>query len=154
MLAEHTFITTMELDEARDFTIRYLEYLDFHIETVEDGRLTAVRGLAKARSRLLSKLPQKFKWEFDRGRITVAASVTPRHDKSLSLYTPWLLALVVGLEFLLTRETDIPTAAEKFQVIEQNTNKIWFTSEKVGIGCLVVILLFFIIMIVALIVAD
>jgi hypothetical protein len=84
----------------------------------------------------------------------VAASVTPRHDKSLSLYTPWLLALVEGLEFLLTHETDIPTAAEKFLMIEQNTSKIWFTSEKVGIGCLVVIVLFFIIMIVAIIVAE
>ncbi len=75
MIVEHAFITTMEQDEALSAAWSVLEALHFRRDDGPAGTLVARRGKRKPNARRVLHSPQTVRVEYDRGRVTVAASI-------------------------------------------------------------------------------
>ena len=91
MVIEHTFVTTMESAEAltaasnllRDGGFTVLNNGAFQMGGWTDLEVTrGKKNLARAKD--ASECPQQVRLEWDRGRVTVAASITPRPQRSRS----------------------------------------------------------------------
>lgn len=75
MIAEHTFVTTFEQDEALAAASHILSQMGFSVRTYED-RLVAKRGQKRATDIKRERhRPQRLEMVFDRGRCTLAASI-------------------------------------------------------------------------------
>ncbi|NQT11772.1 MAG: DUF1343 domain-containing protein [Planctomycetes bacterium] len=107
MLVEHVFVTTMEMSEAMERTAELLESLGFRIDSVSGDSICAVRGRKNANTRKIFLLPQAVTVQFDRGRITIAASITPRGGKDLPVHTTFVTALVRAIEGLLVNQASV-----------------------------------------------
>ena len=141
MFAEHSFITTLEMDQALALVRQFLQALNFYqIESPTPGKITAIRGKKRPSSRTLTDLPQAFEMEFDRGRVNIAFSGMPRIKRNLPVHSEWLIAFLNNVETLLNENPDINAAVAEFRNIEQVTGKIWHTSEKLAYGCFGLIL--------------
>ena len=103
MLVEHVFVTTKEAPEALSAALGFLQRLGFAVQSRTQTGLEVQRGLGKpARAKRISDLPQRARLEFDRGRVTLAASVR-EHRKAERLHAEMLTALAEGLELLLAQ---------------------------------------------------
>lgn len=156
MFAEHSFVTTLDMDEALALVRQYLQALDFYqIESLASGKITAIRGKKKATSRTLTDLPQTFEMEFDRGRVNIAFSGILKNNRKLPVHSEWLIAFLNGVEVILNEKEDIHTVVAEFLNIEQTTGKIWHTSEKWVFGCLGLILMaLFLLVVIAFVVGN
>ena len=85
MVIEHSFVTTLDSAEALESSFRFLESRGFSPNNgdnlrsqVTANRLELKRGKENpARARNVSELPQSIRLDFDRGRISLAISITP-----------------------------------------------------------------------------
>ena len=88
MVIEHTFVTTMEAEEAlrtaSEFLRRHGGFEPEADRAFQLGRpgwnvIELKRGKKSAsRAKLVSELAQQIRMEWDRGRVTLAASIAPR----------------------------------------------------------------------------
>jgi hypothetical protein len=105
MVIEHTFITTMEADEALWAIANFLAARGGFATVPDTGfaPITAAdavpapravelsRGVTNpARAKGIADLPQRVRVEWDRGRVSVAASITPKNEKT-TRRAPYLL---------------------------------------------------------------
>lgn len=142
MLVEHSFVTTLEKEDALRVAAEFLRVLGFSDPVRTESRLLARRGLAKPKGNVsFIDLPQTVELEFDRGRVAVAASLQEYgkvHDAQRQL----VIGVVRGLESLLVRFVD-PTDAralhdEAFQRVDAE-----FRRRKQSRRALVICLLIF-----------
>jgi hypothetical protein len=97
MLAEHTFVTTLDADEALGRATGLLQELGFAVELNTDA-LEARRGKRDpARARNHNQLPQSVRLEFDRGRITAAVGIRERRKADV-LHRDMVTSLARALE--------------------------------------------------------
>jgi hypothetical protein len=102
MVIEHTFITTLEAEAAMSAASAFLAARGFRVEPqtafipVTAGgpshtrAMELTRGVANpVRAKGVGDLPQRVRLEWDRGRVSVAASITPKNDKQVR-HTPYL----------------------------------------------------------------
>ncbi len=85
MVIEHSFVTTLEATQALESSFRFLQSRGFspnHGDVMRpqatENRLELKRGKENpARARNVSELPQSIRLDFDRGRVSLAISITP-----------------------------------------------------------------------------
>jgi len=125
MIVEHAFITTLEPEQAMALASEYLTARGF-VAPMQDSfpvgqeQWTAVeltRGKKNpARARSILELPQTVRLEWDRGRVTVALSITgsaqwggrgiggTERPKKMKLHERLLNAIAASLENLLAHD--------------------------------------------------
>ncbi len=148
MVIEHTFVTTMDAPDALRLASEFLSQrgfvgLDRTAFPMEGAwkTLEMTRGKKKAaRAKSVSELPQSIRLDFDRGRITIAASIsanaswggsqwggvgfgldatsTNYSPKRMQLHTDLLTSIARGLELLLSQKSDPATAAADWSAVE------------------------------------
>ena len=121
MIVEHTFITTLEGDDAikrisdflfqRGFTVVPKSAFGLDAQT---RTITLTRGRAKAaKAKSIDELPQEVRVEWDRGRVIVAASIEPHERSSFSMSSahikPDSPKLYVHRELLMVIATSLET---------------------------------------------
>ena len=136
MVIEHTFVTTLEAADTLRLASDFLRWWGFEAQ-VEGGfqlgqpawnAVELRRGMKNpARAKSLSDLPQQVRLEWDRGRVTLAAAITPRAGafgtpKSLAntdpLHQQLLMAIAQSLEMLLVHRYPPEQAAQPWQLVE------------------------------------
>lgn len=131
MLVEHTFVTTLDAPEAMTEASRLLQQFGF-VAKAQTGfqiggvwnALEVARGAAKFRYRKgVVEWPQNVRVEWDRGRVDVAAAITPpprgRLDsnpsrlgkKEAARVQQLLVAIAQSLEMLLAQRLPSEQAA-------------------------------------------
>jgi len=141
MLVEHVFVTTLECDDALARSAGFLKGLGFRIKPSESGSLHAVRGKKHPRTRKLVRLPQVVRMTYDRGRVTVAAGLTPRRGRVRPVYARLMTALARGLELLLVQGAPPDQAAAECRQIETRFGSLWTLGEKIVVTLLIILLL-------------
>ncbi len=145
MVIEHSFVTTMDGPQAMRAAEAFLGERGFataHAPAFPVGDATAEslemrRGKNNpSRAKSVSELPQAIRVDFDRGRVTVAASITPSHawgaskwqwtsvgaikerPERMALHQGLLLGIVNGLEQLLVNREPPDRAAMAWHGVE------------------------------------
>lgn len=118
MLVEHTFVTTLECEPALSVAKELLGHCGFIIDRLEERALQARRGKNKpAAARRIDELPQRVRLEFDRGRVTLAASIQ-EHQKATQAHTDLLITLAAALEAALVHGTSIEETLDPWRQLE------------------------------------
>src|SRR5688572_22889522 len=144
MVVEHTFVTTLSDHEALGAATTLLGSRGFSAvgggAFPMDGAWTHVeltRGKTNpARAKSIAELPQNVRIEFDRGRICMAASVTPwqrggreqipgemttrSNKRPHPLQQELLLALVAAMELLLVHRAPPERCVARLDQVEAN----------------------------------
>lgn len=136
MLVEHTFVTTLDMGEAMDLACGFLGRLGFRLKSVTPNAIHAVRGRKKPTSRKVKLLPQTVDLTYDRGRVTVAATITPRGRKGRPIYGDLMTSLARGLEMLLADRAPDDQAGAEWARIHSQTPRIWSIVDKIVVVCL------------------
>jgi hypothetical protein len=145
VVIEHTFVTTMDSPQAiraamsflgeRGFTSAQNPAFPVAPTPSQMDTLHMRRGRANPnRAKSVAELPQTLRLDFDRGRVTVAASITPSHAWGGSRWTSvgaageradrmvmhqkLLTSIVIGLELLLAQREHPVTASREWQLAE------------------------------------
>ena len=139
MLAEHTFITTLDADEVMALAELFLRDIDYRRPTTTPPadhakwrrrpteylppfaspsagamELLVTGGARKARAWMhFADLPRAVSVRYDRGRVTVAASIH-EHGKVTPLHQQLVLAVASGLEQVLAQGQPRKTAVQPF----------------------------------------
>lgn len=159
MLVEHTFVTTLELDETFTAARGFLENLGFEITPgdQEPSSLEMRRGRFKGGNwGRVSESAQFVRLDFDRGRVTVAASVHERR-KANRAYTALLSALTRALERVLVEFAPTSEARAEWDEADREVEhraarrRRWINF---GVGCLIVFVVFVVVLIVAMALAG
>lgn len=133
MLVEHTFVTTLEQKEALQRAARFLQNLGFRLDSQADDSIQAKRGRKQPSSRKLRRLPQLVRVGFDRGRVTVAASIKARAKKEMPVHAELMRALATGLQRLLADALAPEEAAGPFRTLEARTPNVWLARDVLSI---------------------
>jgi hypothetical protein len=169
MVIEHSFVTTLPETPALERVSVFLQNRGFSspqppVLTSGNSVLEMHRGQTNpARARNVSELPQAIRLEFDRGRINVAASITPnavwggrsfthteldarRRDtadpRRLKLHTDLLMGIVLGLESLLAQQLPEETAVQQWLAAEQQITLAAQRRKRRNVIILTLLLLF------------
>jgi len=119
MIIEHTFVTTFEGDAALDVAARLLASFYFEITARDESILQARRGASNAgRAKNACELPQRVRIEFDRGRITLAASIEPGR-KPKPEHAALMKLLATTMEAYLCRPAEQDAARAAWWQLEQ-----------------------------------
>lgn len=141
MLVEHVFITTLDAEPALEAARLFLGQLGFREERCDDtAAIRFLRGHLDPRAvRTISEQPQCVLLDFDRGRVTVAASIR-EHRKAGQLHTDLLLALTRGLELLLAQGQPAAEARDEWDRVEEriasDVAARWRRNRNALLGCL------------------
>lgn len=144
MVIEHTFVTTLDAPDALQTASAFLRERGFSPAENDSGtgaRLEMSRGKTNpARARSVAELPQSIRLDFDRGRIALAAAVTPSpvwggrsfagNDveiratdtnalKRMKLHTDMLMGILGGLEKLLVHRAPAEIASQQWAEAEE-----------------------------------
>ncbi len=110
MVVEHTFVTTLPPQEALKKASQFLarggfvakSQTAFALDQTAWTTIDVRRGkTTSTKSSAIPDLPQQIRLEWDRGRVSVAASIADRH--SVKKRSALLLSIVIGLENLLAK---------------------------------------------------
>jgi hypothetical protein len=96
MVVEHIFITTLERDDALVLADAFFTDLGLQRARSRDGADEWTAG--KDRPRALSDFKRTVRVDFDRGRITLAASAPNLRTEQEKTCQPYMLALAASLE--------------------------------------------------------
>ena len=118
MLAEHIFITTLPDAEALDRAQRFLQALDFEVESRQAQQLTARRGRARPHRGPIDRLPQRVKMDLDRGRVVVAVSMEPT-GRPTELHEDLLLAIARAIEANINAGASVSEAFVKLSDVQR-----------------------------------
>lgn len=152
MLLEHVFVTTREAAQTLTDARRLLQELGFAVEAVSETHLEARRGRDNpARAKQIDELPQQVRLEFDRGRVTLAASIH-HNNKPGPLHQDLLTNLARTLELHLAHNYP---SIEARQGWDQMTQRVALDGQKRRrhVRITLIILLLIILVPVALIIA-
>jgi hypothetical protein len=141
MVIEHSFVTTLEGPEVLQAAAAFLQDRGFLSAKASAApastSLQMRRGQTNpARARTVADLPQFIRLDFDRGRVALAASITPSavwggrsltntelqdtsQSKRMILHTDLLMAILSGLERLLVQRTPSEVAAQDWLKAEE-----------------------------------
>jgi hypothetical protein len=142
MVIEHTFVTTLEAPEALQTAFAFLQERGFSPAGNDSGALLEMsRGKANpARARSVAELPQSIRLDFDRGRIALAAAVTPspvwggrsfagsdveiratdsKAMQRMKLHTDMLMGILGWLEKLLVHRAPAEIASQQWAEAEE-----------------------------------
>ena len=120
MLVEHTFVTTLSAADALLVAGSLLKHLGFQVEPPGEAHLEACRGVKNpARAKRISDAPQRIRLDYDRGRITVAASAKV-YRKPNPLHAEMLTTLAKVLERLLAEGLCEADAREDWDRVEED----------------------------------
>ena len=136
MLVEHTFVTTLDMGEAMGLAHGFLRRLGFRLKSVTPNAIQGVRGRKRPTSRKVKLLPQSVDLTYDRGRVTVAATIMPRGRKGRPIYGDLMTSLARGLEMLLVDRAPEDQAGAEWARIHSQTPRIWSVLDIIGIACL------------------
>ncbi len=148
MLVEHTFVTTYDGDVTIQMAADFLETLGFRIESASPQELRASRGRKRPTTRKVTKLPQAIHLTYDRGRVTVAASIMPRNNKERPIHAELMTALVRSLEQLLASQLPGAQCEAIWLDVETRAGSLWPTSEVVILVVLSVFILAMVIVVI------
>jgi hypothetical protein len=128
MVVEHTFITTLEPEQAMQTALNFLQERGF----VSDGpsgfrfandawtSLKVRRGKTTVRAAMNAvELPQTVRLEWDRGRVVVAASMDVP-AKQLPAHQSLLVNIATALEELLARRVAPAHAGQSLRYLEES----------------------------------
>ncbi len=136
MVVEHTFVTTLPPTEAMHAAAEFLSARGFTSASAPRAfaigdagagvwdQLEVRRGrdpLSAGRARHLLQLPQQVRLEWDRGRVTVAASIADRFGKKDRVAL--LTAIASGLDRLLAQRQPPEVAAADWGAIESRIER-------------------------------
>ncbi|MFP4053611.1 MAG: hypothetical protein ACLFV7_07090 [Phycisphaerae bacterium] len=97
MIVEHTFVTTVEDEEALARARDYCREAGFLVD--RNGQsLTCTRGRKRHQAVRKTKFEQSLQLDCDRGRVTIVAGLQPPGGRESSKQGDCLLALVRGLQ--------------------------------------------------------
>lgn len=122
MLLEHQFVTTLEMDPALstfDAAMRSISFLSERTTSPSDRQYT--NGRAKAQKAVkMTDLPIRCWVGYDRGRITLAASVeeNARFAKQRPQLQELLLSLADGVEKTIVAGTPHEVAFARWKAVE------------------------------------
>jgi hypothetical protein len=153
MLIEHSFVTTLDMPAAMSHAAAFLAYFGFKVQSFEAGRLEAIRGRVRATAARVVQLPQTVHLIFDRGRVTIAASIQQRTGDGLPAHAQLMTALVRGLERLLAHQLPFEQAANELRQVEAADPKHRTGGDYVVYGFLILLGVGLLIGLIALIVA-
>ena len=121
MLVEHAFITTDTPDAALLGASTLLTRMGFVCEPCSEPNCVAfLRGRNKPQqAKKLSELPQHVRVAFDRGRVSVAASIT-EYRKAERLHRELLLTLAAALEANIGRAMAAETALADWNLVHEH----------------------------------
>jgi hypothetical protein len=98
VIVEHSFVTTLDYPSARAALRRILVSRGWTISLEDQGAFEAVSGAKNpTATRDLHRLPQHLRVEYDRGKVTVGASIIA-HRKETPEHSQYLLVVVRALE--------------------------------------------------------
>jgi len=141
LIVEHVFITTLDAPEALRLASDFLMAAGFRVpqdhafsQAEPRTKLDAVRGVENAgRAKSIDQLPQRLVLEWDRGRVTIAASIEwfapgafrtgsakepPPHSPKVRPHIELVHGLVVALEALLARRVPMEEARRPWAELE------------------------------------
>ncbi|MHC4983493.1 MAG: hypothetical protein ACYTF6_10075 [Planctomycetota bacterium] len=118
----------------------FLMQLGFRLGPGSPSSLEAARGKKNPNTRKVNRLPQAVKLQYDRGRVTIAASIMPYRNKDMPVYADLMTALARGLEQLLANGVPPAQAAAEWTRVESAAGTVWTKTEKVVLTvCFVII---------------
>ena len=147
MIAEHEFVTTFEQEEALAAASHILSRMGFFVRTYE-ARLVAKRGEDKpAKAKRERELPQRVEMTFDRGRCTLAASITLA-AKAKPVHRDMVKTALNTLERVLVHGQTDDEAIEDWRLVDRKASAktapqrvlLWVLLGFLGlllIGCIV-----------------
>lgn len=146
MVIEHSFVTTAQSAEAFEIASSFLKERGFVTGAgvgVASGTLAKMewqRGRENAnRAKSVSELPQVVRMDFDRGRVNLAASITPsavwggrswtntqidvreadvKSANKMKMHHDLLMSILIGLEKLLVDRATLLDAAREWEAVE------------------------------------
>lgn len=146
MVVEHSFVTTLEGPEALRAASAFLGGRGFVSAgtgafPMTDPAWTSLkmtRGRTTRRARSVAELPQSLRLDFDRGRVTVALSITPSAawgagsfysepkpgHRRLRLHRELLTAVASSLESLLARGEPEVQAGVAWDAVEAEIGRV------------------------------
>ena len=142
MLVEHVFVTTYEMDHAMGLACGFLQGAGFRLASVTPDTIEAVRGRKQATARKVVQLPQVVRLTYDRGRVTVAANITPRGGKEMPVHAKLMTAMARGLEWLLVDGRSTDEMMAEWAGADSAAGSIWTIGDKIAVVCLVILLVF------------
>jgi hypothetical protein len=148
VVIEHSFVTTLDSTQALESSFRFLQSRGFSPNNgdivrpqVSADRLELKRGKENpARARNVSELPQSIRLDFDRGRISLAISITPstawgggsftnsdvgvqikdvENSRRLKLHHDLVVGIAYGLERLVGERLPPEEAARDWNCAEE-----------------------------------
>lgn len=132
MIAEHVFVTTLPEEQVND---RLLEFLaEIHPERVNPS-MYASAGLGTTWTFVAKKLcrsPQSLHVEFDRGQVSIAASLNHNRGPEIPQHNLYLANMVIAIEQTLSHNTPPALALEPLyrgtRKIRKRNDWLWITA--------------------------
>jgi hypothetical protein len=119
VVLEHTFITTSDAPRVIEDASLFLQDLGFVVEVMSEATLKARRGCEKpSKAKKVSELPQVVRIDFDRGRVSLAASIQELR-KVGDLHRMLLQVIARSLESLLARGMTPDEARVQWDAVDQ-----------------------------------
>lgn len=123
MLLEYSFITTAEQSEAFQFASDVMAVLGFlHDPMAGANSLSWSRGVKVGRkAKKLHEVPQRVMLSFDRGRITVAATIeeVPQFAKEKKVLEAYLIALANTLDMCIGQRMTIENVRQQWDAANE-----------------------------------
>ena len=118
MIVEHTFVTTLDTEEALARGEEYCSEAGFLVERTGQS-LSCTRGPKARQSVRKSKFEQSLKLDYDRGRVTIVAALQPPGGRESSKQGECLLALVRGLHACVDEGVDSVAASDAYRTFDK-----------------------------------
>lgn len=132
MIVEHTFVTTLDHDDAFACADQFLVPLGFQRFMEETDAAAQARAFREwkrgkenpAKAKVPTELPQRMRMDFDRGRVTLAYAVTFTHPaKAAKQLKASSLALCAGVDHLLTGDRSCDELIAEVRGFEENLDR-------------------------------
>jgi hypothetical protein len=151
VVVEHNFVTTLPRDQALGRASAFLSRGGFAAQTQTAFALdqTAWTSIEVKRGKpipsmslAIPDLPQKISLEWDRGRVSVAASISDQH--SAKKRAAMMLSIVQGLENLLAKGHSEDQAIGEWYRIDTELRRSgrWYKFRRVGMRIFIFVVVF------------
>jgi hypothetical protein len=148
MLVEHMFVTTLPSEQAMMRAMQVLVRLRFSFLKWDSSELHATRGRVWPIWGTLAKRPQSVRVHYDRGRVTLAASIVSKDLAVSPECGQFLTTLASTLEQAMTGTHMVDQCAASVQAVDANATSpvaewhkfiLWSLAAFAGVALIVVI---------------
>lgn len=145
MLVEHSFVTTIDGEQALERAGEFLSSVGYQLVSSTPGKEILYRRGNEAIRHLtnFNDLPQQTHVSFDRGRLDIASSVH-EFKKVDPLHRKLMMAVVNGLESYIVHAITLDQARSEFDIVKGQINHLHRSRKRRNAtmwGCLVFFLL-------------